>query len=507
MYEDGRLTEVIDNLSGNLNNKLENYNNEIIKIVTPLEEITQNTQIDIENIENNKINYFITPEMFGAKGDGVTDDTIPLENMIEYAKNTKNTRIVSEKKKVYCTIRPLNIGAFQYFDFGNATIKAIAYMDYVIKIDTSNNRGGIVRGIIIDCNNLANQGIYIQYSRLFHIKEIQIYRFNSYGIYLKQGNVIARDIYIDKDITPMTTIKNATGIYTNGTDSKFYSISIKDCHIGIYNDNGINYYTNVHSWLIDTTIIKDSICFFIQGSAILSNCYTDTYYIAIKNDNTQLLTINGLHAYLNPNYYTVSNVGDNEPYIFYLTQDSNNIEQYPSSASKIKIKGLSVDYPITEFTNKPKFSNVSGNDFIEKNKDYNIIYSNYFDVSKFDNVPPPYYSSELTSINSNFVVESNKIIKNGCIVTLDLNLRVVEKSLLTNEQFTIASIPFGFYPLNSFYTVCYFGTDSGTNFITCPVFVQSSTTGGRNIKVLIPNTFTENVNANRLRFHITYVTE
>ncbi len=243
--------------------------------------------LQIKDIEDNKLNYFITPEMFGAKGDGVTDDTIALQNTITFAKST-STSIKSQRSKVYCISSPLNMGTYQFFDFGFATIKAIAPMDYMLKIDTSNNRNGIIKNIIFDCNNLADKGIYIKYSRVFYLKDIHILSFNDYGIYSQQGNFIARDIYIDKKNDDQTAKRDSVGIYLNGTDSKLYSITIKDCKIGIYNNNGINYFTNVHCWLIDTNIIPNSICFLIKGSAVLTNCYSDTYYIAIKNDNEQL---------------------------------------------------------------------------------------------------------------------------------------------------------------------------------------------------------------------------
>ena len=43
---------------------------------------------------------FLTPEQFGAKGDGVTDDSEAFENMIKYINN--NVPVISFVKEAAC---------------------------------------------------------------------------------------------------------------------------------------------------------------------------------------------------------------------------------------------------------------------------------------------------------------------------------------------------------------------------------------------------------------------
>ena len=93
--QNNALQEMLD--SG-LHNEVVNKINDMVNDGTMDLIINQNVLEDlnsqIKDIENKKLNYFITPEMFGAKGDGVTDDS----NAIQSAVNSGKTVILGSNK-------------------------------------------------------------------------------------------------------------------------------------------------------------------------------------------------------------------------------------------------------------------------------------------------------------------------------------------------------------------------------------------------------------------------
>ena len=99
---------------------------------------------------------YVTPEMFNAAGDGVSNDTEPLQQAFNIGRNTGKIVILTQTYGVEETI-------FIYSDVeGNGVIKALTPMDYLIK---TSDIVGIMRNkqctINFDANNIAETGVSI----------------------------------------------------------------------------------------------------------------------------------------------------------------------------------------------------------------------------------------------------------------------------------------------------------------------------------------------------------
>lgn len=106
MLEDGELKELIDKI---------------------LDEITKRIGI-----------FPVSPEMYGAKGDGTTNDTLAFQNCLEYA-NSRNVDVKCEYGKTYL-ITPSQLTVQTSIDFSNSTLKptSAGVMFKILPAETTN---------------------------------------------------------------------------------------------------------------------------------------------------------------------------------------------------------------------------------------------------------------------------------------------------------------------------------------------------------------------------------
>lgn len=141
---------------------------------------------------------YVTPEMFGAVGDGVTDDTQFIQNAVTFAGNN-NLLIVFDKKYVISNIIDVGL-VFNAQGLNNASIKqttsdrAIFYSEHVDKFNLSNLQ---LEGLGTDYTNANHTGVntacgvYVNGSTEssdISINDCQFIKFGFSSLYLKYCN-------------------------------------------------------------------------------------------------------------------------------------------------------------------------------------------------------------------------------------------------------------------------------------------------------------------------------
>ena len=220
---------------------------------------------------------YVTPEMFGAIGDGAIDDT----EAIQAALNSGST--VFFAKKTYCISETLIISGS--VDFGNATIKAADEMSVMI---SCTNLGDILRlsGGTIDCNQMAETGISLMGCYGAYVQNMKVLDATSESIYISESAtsrgghnwVIACKLY-NKNTC-------ASGVVNDTPDLKIINTEIYYTSCAVEHKYGIIFLANTHLWSggvanADT----DSIGIKADGQTnprvFGTNLYLDSFYIGV----------------------------------------------------------------------------------------------------------------------------------------------------------------------------------------------------------------------------------
>lgn len=179
-------------------------------------------QADIDTL-NKKL---ITPEMFGAVGDGKTDDTNAI---IECAKHSKVILTVGKK---YLISKPIDLKNCYLIGVGIDSCKIIttSNIDYLISLDKDSG----ITGVTLDGNNKCKVGIKdnsdLAVKPKMFIKNVRVSNFLDKGIeYLKGWQAEIHDLYISGC---------DYGLYILGADTTIHDINISGCKCGLYCKSG-----------------------------------------------------------------------------------------------------------------------------------------------------------------------------------------------------------------------------------------------------------------------------
>lgn len=322
------------------------------------------------------VNEVITPEIYGAKGDGVSDDSVPLQKALDCCfKNPSNFTFKGTRYQNYGVATPIDIDMSKVpnsdglVDFNGAKLTAIAdKMQYVLSYKTTGTENGsyihhpktTLTNVVIECNHeKAHTGLYIPYSAGTLFSNINVFGCRR-GILIAGGfestlthcfvrrngddDIVAKidpnddgvpdDDWNDplKDVFPehnrgesmvdgkIDLVKTqCVGFEMRVSDSFINDCISVDCIVGARITQGDNKITGFHPWnAACIKQLKHSCCVLTTGNNYFSNLTCDRFYIGVYC----LYNIpNFFSNTLFTNQPTANFNGDFDTYCWYINPD------------------------------------------------------------------------------------------------------------------------------------------------------------------------------------------
>lgn len=318
-------------------------------------------------------------KQYGAKGNGVDDDYLLLQNCINKNENgtvyfPTGTYLISTTLNFKCNILmeqnaiiTSNNSAINYLLLFNSTEVATSLSDLI--------KGKFIKGGRLDGKGIVSKllgasnymGLTIEDTRFENPKEFGLITRNV-GNLSAELNVNNCYFYNNYNEYP----NKPTGIYNNAGDNIFNNITMFNMFIAV--DTVSGYFENIHPWLSKSELIAGSIAFKCNGNVSLIGCYADTYEKSFNNIGENLLRLVNCNVFYNDTVYNSVIATSNSPYIFYVTSNNSNIISNNLSV----INNISGCFFINEQTNS-YFNNTFFGGSEEVNKQYYV--SNGFNNS------------------------------------------------------------------------------------------------------------------------------
>lgn len=285
---------------------------------------------------------YVTPEMFGAKGDGITDDTVSFNNTINFAKGKKIAIILTGEYK----LTELNIDNYVTIQ-GNAS-KIICNKVTISKPTTDTNHT-IISNITFDCEN----GVVIAGGKNIILTGCTVLTDNV-GIEIAHTANSCYENIIENCCVYAKTI-GKIGILVNTSDCTVSNVNMRDFKIAL-KANWQVLVSNLHAWISKDEYIKDSI--FIEctggspnyGETEVIGCCIDTYQTGFKLIGNPPMNITNCRTAYSSSIWTsditplLFNIGYGYPIEYIkLRLSSNNFEGFYAKKGKICDKYI---YPL-----------------------------------------------------------------------------------------------------------------------------------------------------------------
>ena len=272
------------------------------KIITKIEK-------DVEVLIDSPINV----KLYGVVGDGVTDDSTAIQNIID--NNPGKTLYFPQGD--YGITTPINLykqndKLVNIIMDNNATIKNISNTTIETLFNVGYDENGIhnrflfpntsyIKGGTLDCHN-TNYGIKVYpLLRLLEISDVNFIKINNTGLlsdYDSGNNIEVGNLHINNCYFQglSSNESNSTAIVINSTDNDIRNITIDRTKKGITVNGWGNNFINIHATAMFTNTPSssqrnDTICFECNNTNSwnsFNNCYSDTYAIGFKVNGSML---------------------------------------------------------------------------------------------------------------------------------------------------------------------------------------------------------------------------
>lgn len=228
---------------------------------------------------------------FGAKGDGINDDTDYINKIL----SNNSISINLYQNKVYGISNSLTINDGRNYNFNNATIKALN-SNAKIFITGNINDTPKLDNLNFDGNFIADIGVETTDCRYLRLNNAKIKNICKYGVYVYKNTETGKGALFANNINIMNNFdsnlhfnmcKNAIALKINSTDCQIVNGTTTNfiTHIECSNDTLIE---NIHAWNYynENYDITLNSCFIkTQNSVRIINCFIDSIMTMLDMEN------------------------------------------------------------------------------------------------------------------------------------------------------------------------------------------------------------------------------
>lgn len=416
-----------------------------------IDELAAQVSEDAENVENiyNAIKaLFVTPEMYGAVGDGITDDTAAFQEAINSGKGVQLMSNHTYK------VTGLTIPADVYL-YGNGSVIVGYGSGDLITVQTySGSQDHYTLPSVIKDVKLMDADVLLKvnYALKCTFENITFKGFDTAIDFTAGYENVFKTMRFEGD--PDNT--SAVGVKVTGGDSLFSDFYGRDVANPLFVQSGNNIFEDFHFWIIEQSLFDSTV--FVKenvGSDAL-NKYINFYFDSFK----QHVQVNGSSKILleNPTVLASSAVISGESTLINLVNGSYNTEYLKIINASFKVDNLTL-CNICNDTSKP-------------------IYMTYFPTSvaqyaKIATCNVLSYESQIVAINaadwitlaSGFSIVSGTILHDAYNNIVSGNL-VIESSstLYANNTVTVGNLLI--QPVSAVNTGCFLSSDRwNTNYL------------------------------------------
>lgn len=271
--------------------------------------------------------YMPTVKAYGAKGDGVTDDTTAIQQAIDANANGA----VAFPPGTYLISDTIKINQRCSLHFYGVTIKAAKTMSAMFSVE-SINIGSTLKAIsfngyratTFDLNCKASVGIYADGLSISGIN-FESLPDNAVGIYIKNQSYLD-DIMMSNHGSTSGTV----GIDIKGHDCRLKHIDMSNIEVGISISGNDIFVDDYHPWSVLPPEENNSVGIRINNAkgTVISNYYADTCYKCFEISGLDAYTtVSNMMIYFNHDYYNDANESP-APYIYYFKGYSDDYNGY-----------------------------------------------------------------------------------------------------------------------------------------------------------------------------------
>lgn len=418
------------------------------EINNKLDDMLESGELDviIARVTDHLIDW-ITPELYGCVGDGVTDDTVKLQEAINAA-ISEGVQLRGSCGKTYKVTANLSVNGVINW---NGNMSKILLEDSTINFKTTERIDySCVENLIVDANyNSQDVFVFENYSR-GKINNIIIDNLAGNGMVFN-GKCFETVVSYVRLRSSNANAKNV-GFIVNATDMYFEYLFGKDIHKFIVNEASGNVFTNCHAWIYEQNTLFNSLFLTGNVSCEVRDSIIDTYETGFEFPDYGAFIITGCRCYINPDYYSPQLSQVNPTFIRLTTTQSDGSVDLGLNA---RVSNCWIYFPESYegfFTNYPNFTRIKlSNNYMVNIKD--SLYNNTY-----------YNNTSMLGDAELFRLQVNNTMGY-------LNAFLKQSSVGNNK---IGTLPVGMRPSYDIYTNCLAYNPTTNEYASCYIYIGAN---------------------------------